>query len=81
MSAARSASSPTVRRSFAQASAAVAKTASEARMAKLVADAVQLYSDPGVVHAYFVSDSTAQGRASNGKLAVGITPVGECSCS
>ena len=47
MSAARTASSPAVRRSFAQAAAAVAKTASEARTAKLIADAVQLYSDPG----------------------------------
>ena len=47
MSAARTASSPAVRRSFAQAAAAVAKTASGARTAKLIADAVQLYSDPG----------------------------------
>jgi len=47
ISAARMASSPAVRRSFAQAAAAVAKTASEARTAKLIADAVQLYSDPG----------------------------------
>ena len=47
LSAARTANSPTVRRSFAQATAAVAKTASETRAAKLVADAVQLYSDPG----------------------------------
>ena len=47
LSAARTASSPTVRRSFAQATAAVAKIASETRAAKLVADAVHLYSDPG----------------------------------
>ena len=52
MSAARSASSPTVRRSFAQAAATVAKTASEARTARLIADAVQLYSDPGVAQVY-----------------------------
>lgn len=47
LSAARTANSPTVRRSFAQATVAVAKTASETRAAKLVADAVQLYSEPG----------------------------------
>lgn len=47
MSAARTASSPAVRRAFAQATAAVAKTAPETRAAKLVADVVQLYSEPG----------------------------------
>ena len=51
LSAARSANSPAVRRSLAQAVAAVAKTASEARTAKLIADAAQLYSDPGGTHA------------------------------
>ena len=54
LSAARSASSPAVRRSLAQAVAAVAKTASESRTAKLIADAVQLYSDPGGAHASII---------------------------
>ena len=61
ISAARSASSPTVRRSFAQAAAAVAKTASEARTAKLVTDAVHLYSDPGVAHFCMVLSSANRG--------------------
>jgi hypothetical protein len=49
LSAACTASSPTIRRSFAQAIAAVAKTASETRAAKLVADAALLYSDLGAL--------------------------------
>ncbi len=69
MSAARSASSPTVRRSFAQAIAAVAKTASEARTAKLVADAVQLYSDPGVTHLCTALRSAIEGRCAKAKVA------------
>ena len=47
MSAARAATSPAVRRAHAQAVATVAKSALEPRAARLVADAVQLYSDPG----------------------------------
>ena len=48
VSAARATTSPAVRRAHAQAVATVAKSAPEPRAAKLVADAVQLYSDPGV---------------------------------
>ena len=47
MSAARAATSPAVRRGHAQAVATVAKSAPEPRAAKLIADAVQLYTDPG----------------------------------
>ncbi|CAK0785632.1 hypothetical protein CVIRNUC_008843 [Coccomyxa viridis] len=47
MSAARTATSPAVRRGHAQAVATVAKSAPEPRAARLITDAVQLYTDPG----------------------------------
>jgi hypothetical protein len=47
LGAARSEGSMAVRRSYAQAIAAVAKCASEAGVSRLVADAVRLYTDPG----------------------------------
>ncbi len=45
--AARSERSTAVKRSYAQAAAAVIKYAPEARAAKVVAEAAALYSDPG----------------------------------
>ena len=47
VSAARAATSPAVRRAHAQAVATVAKSAPEPRAARLIADAVQLYTEPG----------------------------------
>lgn len=46
--AAQAEKSLTVQRSYAQAAATVAKHASEARLAKLVEDAVALYTTPGM---------------------------------
>lgn len=47
MGAARSERSTAVKRSYAQAFAAVVKYAAEARVAKVVAEAAALYSEPG----------------------------------
>ena len=46
--AAQAEKSTTVQRSYAQAAATVAKHTSEARLAKLVQEAVALYTNPGV---------------------------------
>lgn len=49
VTAARAEKSTTVQRSYAQAAASVARYASEARMAKLVEDAVTMYTLPGQI--------------------------------
>ena len=49
VTAARAEKSTTVQRSYAQAAASVARYASEARMAKLVEEAVTMYTLPGQI--------------------------------
>ena len=50
VTAARAEKSATVQRSYAQAAGTVAKYSSEARVAKLVEEAVTMYTTPGKTH-------------------------------
>ena len=50
LTAAKAEKSSTVQKAYAQAAATVCKYAAEARVAKLVEEAVQLFNDPGMSH-------------------------------